>query len=232
VPSSSQTAQGTGNEILLGEVSPRIRAKRKRTGFILRTAGTLCLVAALGVGGYMAWLLWGTGITTSRAQTELKARILERIETPRPPVVPEDPVAPVSVSFSPGEPMAILRIPRIGLDMVVVEGSDTENLKKGPGHYPDTAYPWEESGRVAIAGHRTTYGQPFWSLDELRRGDLIRVVTEFGRFDYRVTRLREVLPTDGWVLEQTDRPTLVLTTCTPRFTASRRLIVFAERLAA
>jgi sortase A len=125
--------------------------------------------------------------------------------------------------------VAILRIPRIELDMVVVEGSDRDNLKKGPGHYPNTALPWEESGRVAIAGHRTTYGQPFWSLEDLRRGDLIRLVTEFGTFDYRVTRLTEVSPTDSWVLEQTDRPTLVLTTCTPRFTAARRLIVFAER---
>lgn len=228
MPSSSQTAPAPGSEILLGEVSPRVLANRKRTSFILRTAGKLCLLAALGVAAYMSWLLWGTGLTTSRAQTQLKAQILERIER-FPPPVPDGNVVPGSVSYRLGEPVAILRIPRIDLDMVVVEGSDRENLKKGPGHYPSTALPWEESGPVAIAGHRTTYGQPFWSLNKLRRGDLIRLVTEFGTFDYRVTRLREVLPSEGWVLEQTDKPTLVLTTCTPRFTANRRLIVFAER---
>lgn len=191
----------------------------------------LCLLAALGVGGYLGWLLWGTGITTSRAQSQLKAQIVRQIEQPRPLPPPQDPERPQpsAITFRPGDPVAILRIPRIDLDMVVVEGSDTASLKKGPGHYVDSSFPWEDGGKVGIAGHRTTYGQPFWSVDELRKGDLIRLVTEFGTFDYRVTRLIEVNPGASWVLGQTERPTLVLTTCTPRFTATRRLVVFAER---
>jgi sortase A len=113
--------------------------------------------------------------------------------------------------------------------MVIVEGTDTEDLKKGPGHYTGTAYPWEDQGRVGVAGHRTTYLHPFWGLDKLRPGDLIRIVTEFGRFDYRVTGSKVIVPSDASVLDQTETPTLVLTTCTPRFSASHRLVVFAVR---
>jgi sortase A len=113
--------------------------------------------------------------------------------------------------------------------MVVVQGVDTASLKKGPGHYPSSAFPWEDHGRVAIAGHRTTYLHPFWSLDEMRPGDLIKIETEYGTFRYTVTRVMTVAPWDRSVLDQTDRPSLALTTCTPRFSASRRLVVLADR---
>jgi LPXTG-site transpeptidase (sortase) family protein len=114
--------------------------------------------------------------------------------------------------------------------MVVVEGTSTEDLKKGPGHYSDTAYPWQRTGRVGIAGHRTTYLHPFWNLDKLRSGDRVRLVTEYGSFDYAVTGSREVLPSAVSVLRATRAPTLVLTACTPRFSAARRLVVFATRV--
>ena len=113
--------------------------------------------------------------------------------------------------------------------MVVVQGTSTSDLEKGPGHYADTAFPWDPRGRAGIAGHRTTYLHPFWSLDKLRRGDLIELRTRYGTFDYRVTGSRTVLPTATWVLAQTRAPTLVLTTCTPRFSATHRLVVFATR---
>jgi sortase A len=121
-------------------------------------------------------------------------------------------------------------ISRIHLDMVVVEGTSTADLERGPGHYPATAFPWEDHGRVAIAGHRTTYLRPFWSLDSLRLGDLIRIRTEFGTFTYRVDGSQVVLPTAMWVARQTSQPSLVLTTCDPRFSASHRLAVFAVRI--
>ena len=184
-------------------------------------------------GGYLAWLLWGTGLSTARAQDRLRVQFQERLEHPRPAPVSgeEEPEAeaPAHVSFRPGEAVGILRIPDIGLEMVVVEGTGTEDLKKGPGHYVDTAFPWEPTGRVGIAGHRTTYGQPFWSLQELRGGELIELVTEFGTFTYRVTRQLVGPPDASWTLNQTKEPSLVLTTCTPRFSASQRLFVFAVR---
>jgi sortase A len=129
----------------------------------------------------------------------------------------------------PGSAIGILEIPRMHLDMVVVQGVDTASLEKGPGHYPGSALPWENRGRVAIAAHRTTYLHPFWSLNLLRSGDLIKIETEYGTFRYHVTRSATLSPADRSVLDQTANPTLVLTTCTPRFSASHRLVVFADR---
>lgn len=202
-------------------------AKRKsaHAGRILRTLGLLCLVGALVVGGYLGWLLWGTGIETGRAQHHLRQEIDSLIAHPKPFDPRSSPITPIRE----GRPIGILQIPRIHLDMVVVNGTSTADLRKGPGHYMETAYPWEDTGRVAIAGHRTTYLHPFGSLDKLRRGDLIRLVTEYGTFTYRVTGTRVILPSGVWVLKQTEKPTLVLTTCTPRFSASHRLVVFASR---
>jgi sortase A len=175
------------------------------------------------VAAYYAWLLWGTGIGTARAQQQLRAEVVRRIRQV------EGAAPPPVVHLREGQPMGIIKIPRIRLDMVVVEGTSVADLKKGPGHYIGSAYPWDDHGRVAISGHRTTYLHPFWSLDRLRTGDLIRLVTPYGTYDYRVTRSLEVLPQETWVLRQTRRPTLVLTTCTPRFSASHRLVVFAAR---
>jgi sortase A len=200
----------------------------RRPGFILRVLGLACLIAAAGVGGYYAWLVWGTGLGTARAQSELRTVLLERIRDGHPVSggVPSDPPA---VSLRQGEAVAIIQIPRIHLDMVTVQGTSPEALTKGPGHYPNSALPWEDEGRVAIAGHRTTHLRPFWSLDRLRNGDLIRLITEYGTFDYRVSGVREVLPGATWVLDRTASPSLVLTTCAPRFSASHRLVVFATR---
>jgi sortase A len=123
----------------------------------------------------------------------------------------------------------VIQIPRIDLDMVVVQGTDYGSLKEGPGHYVDTADPWDRTGRVGIAGHRTTYLHPFFNLDEVQPGDPIRLMTAYGTYTYTVTK-NFVLPeaTAGVVLEQTQRPTLVLTTCNPRYASSERLIVEAN----
>ena len=203
--------------------------KRRRPGRILRIGGLVLILAALAVGGYVWWLLWGTGFTTRAAQNDLRPRFEERVATRS---AEEAPARTVNV---PGSAVAILRIPKIELNYVVVEGTDTESLKKGPGHYPWTSYPWEETGRVGIAGHRTTYGAPFWSLNELQPGDRIVLATEYGIFNYRVARTvvtppSGILPSGEWVLRQTVHPSLVLTTCNPRFSASTRLIVIAERV--
>jgi sortase A len=186
---------------------------------------------------YIGWLVWGTGILTSHAQHALRQDIIERIQHPRvtltlPPGGSTGTAAAPAVRIPEprvGQPVGILRIPRIKVDFVVVEGTNPDNLTKGPGHYPGTAFPWEDHGRVAIAGHRTTYARPFWSLDALRVGDLIEIQTEFGTFRYRVSAVRDVLPTALWVSKQTGAPSLVLTTCTPRWSASHRLAVFAQR---
>jgi sortase A len=214
------------DEGALTDLKQAMRRRRQRQGRALRIAGLVLIVAALAVCGYVWWLLWGTGITTRSAQADLRTGFSGVVGT-KP--VKEAPPASRVVNV-PGKAVMILRIPKIDVNYVVVEGTDTESLKKGPGHYDGTAYPWEDRGRVGIAGHRTTYGAPFWSLDELREGDRIVLATEYGTFDYRVTRTLITTPGNGSVLEPTNRPTLVLTTCNPRFSAAQRLIVFAQRV--
>ena len=210
------------------ERAPRARRRRRR-GRILRITGLLFIAAAVVLAGYLWWNLWGTGFATKRAQDDLRPGFERNVGS----LTPAD--APDRVVNVPGDAVAIIRIPKIEVDYVVVEGTDTESLKKGPGHYTQTAYPWEDTGRVGIAGHRTTYLAPFWSLNELREGDRIVLATEYGTFNYRVTRVTVTPPTGiltsgASVLAQTEDPTLVLTTCNPRFSASERLIVFADRV--
>jgi sortase A len=205
------------------------RRGRNRRARILRISGLVLIAAALSLAGYIWWNLWGTGFATRAAQNDLRPGFERNIGR----LTPED--APERVANVPGHAVAIIRIPKIEVDMVVVEGTDTESLKKGPGHYSQTAYPWQDTGRVGIAGHRTTYAAPFWSLNELLEGDRIVLATEYGIFDYRVTRVAitpptGVLPSGASVLDPTEQPTLVLTTCNPRFSAAERLIVFANRV--
>jgi sortase A len=111
----------------------------------------------------------------------------------------------------------------------VVAGVEKGDLKKGPGHYPDTPLPGQ-LGNSAIAGHRTTFGQPFFDVDKLEVGDQIVVTTLAGRFVYRVTGQEIVSPNDYQVIATTDPSvaTLTLTSCHPKYTARERIIIYSE----
>ena len=130
-----------------------------------------------------------------------------------------------------GGPVTRLRIPRIGLSAVVVQGTAASELRKGPGHYPATALPGQR-GTVAIAGHRTTMGAWFRHIDRLRPGNRIELVPPYGRFTYRVQSTRIVAPTALWITKRVRYDRLVLSACHPLFTASRRIVVFARLVAA
>lgn len=125
-------------------------------------------------------------------------------------------------------PFKIL-IPKIGVEWIVHEGTSIASLRKGPGHYPGTVLPGE-IGLCVIAGHRTTYGAPFNRVDRLEIGDEIILQTANNdTFTYFVTAKTEVQPNDISILQQPfSYPSLALTTCTPKFYATRRLIVFAD----
>jgi LPXTG-site transpeptidase (sortase) family protein len=118
-------------------------------------------------------------------------------------------------------------IPAINLDTMVFDGTDRETLKKGPGHIIGTSYPGS-IGTVAISGHRTTYGAPFFNIDKLKAGDEITLESFDTVYRYVITELMIVEPTDVWVLNPTPYPSLVLTTCNPKYSAKERLIVFAK----
>jgi sortase A len=127
-----------------------------------------------------------------------------------------------------GHAIGTIRIGKIGAHYAVVQGTDTDSLRKGPGHYPDTSFPGE-GGTVAIAGHRTTYGAPFNQIDKLRPGDEIVLDMPYGKFSYAVDRTKIVNPTDLGVTKRVPgREQLVLSACHPLYSAAQRIIVFAR----
>ncbi|HTZ64303.1 MAG TPA: class E sortase [Solirubrobacteraceae bacterium] len=127
-----------------------------------------------------------------------------------------------------GSPVGRIVIPRIGASYVVVNGTDTEDLMSGPGVYSDTNFPGIP-GTTAIAGHRTTYLAPFRDIELLRRGNRIVLKMPYARFTYRVTGQRVVLPTDvSAAIAQVGYSRLVLSACTPLFSAEKRLLVYAR----
>lgn len=126
-----------------------------------------------------------------------------------------------------GDAIGRIEMPDIGVDQVIVEGTGTADLRKGPGHYPRTAWPGMR-GTVAVAGHRTTYGAPFNAIDELERGDRITVQMPYGRFVYRVERFRIVPPTAVEVVRRVGYDRLVLSACHPKYSAAKRIVVFAR----
>lgn len=120
-----------------------------------------------------------------------------------------------------------IEIDSIGLSAYVVEGTGRSDLAKGPGHYEETPMPGED-GNSCIAGHRTTHGQPFNGLGELREGDEIRTYTAEKTSLYRVRKVTSVDPSDVSVVDGTEDARLTLTTCHPEGSARERLVVVAE----
>jgi sortase A len=126
-----------------------------------------------------------------------------------------------------GDTRGRILMPSVGVSEVFVEGTGAGDLRKGPGHYPDTPLPGEH-GTVGIAGHRTTYGAPFRNVDELERNDRIELRMPYGRFTYRVERTRIVPPTETSVIDRVDHDRLALSACHPLYSAAKRIIVFAR----
>jgi sortase A len=130
-----------------------------------------------------------------------------------------------------GQPIGRIKIPKIGANFVMVEGTGEADLKKGPGHYPETPFPGM-SGTVGVAGHRTTYLAPFNQVDKLRPGDVIRLEMPYATVSYRVERTRIVKPTALWVTRRVGYNRLILSACHPKYSASHRIIVFARETTA
>jgi sortase A len=179
---------------------------------------------------YVVYQLFYTNLETDRAQAQLR----DAWTVPLPAEV-ADP-GPIEL----GAAYAAIWFERPGSDeplvredpLFVVHGVTLDLLRRGPGHYPESAAPGE-LGNFAVAGHRTTYGAPFYHLDQLRQGDQVHVLDRQGRhWRYDVSETRIVLPGDSWVVGddplETGAPMMTLTTCHPRFSAAQRLVVFAD----
>jgi sortase A len=126
-----------------------------------------------------------------------------------------------------GHAIGRITIDRIGLDTVVVQGTDTASLQKGPGHYKNTSLPGQ-AGTVAIAGHRTTYLAPFRHINDIRDGDEIRVEMPYAAFTYTVEKHEVVDPGDVGIIKPVGYPRLVLTACHPLYSAAQRWAIFAK----
>jgi sortase A len=126
-----------------------------------------------------------------------------------------------------GAAIGRIEIKKIGASFDVVQGTDTASLEKGPGHYPDTAFPGLGE-TVAIAGHRTTYLAPFRHIDSLSPGDKIVLKMPYAQFTYVVQYHKIVLPTALWVTNNVGYDRLVLSACNPLYSAAQRIIVFAR----
>lgn len=203
----------------------------------------LALGVALLAWAFTVWQ-WGdpvTGLYTSWEQRHLAAeyqRLREsfpkpkRVESARPRVrrqVTADTAEHFRHSAPEGGAIGILEIRRLGLDMVLLNGTDESTLRRGPGRDPRTFMPGEGE-LVYIAGHRTTYGAPFAHIDRLKRGDRVVVEMPYGRFVYGVTRSVIVPADDVARLRTKGVETLALQACHPRFSARERYIVYAAPL--
>lgn len=186
-------------------------------------AGLLVLLA-------VAWVVLGVASNVPALQAQVAAdRSVEQLfstwESEQPTSRPAT-----------GEAWAALTIPEIGLtDMVVLEGTEAEQINAGVGHYEQTEYPSDLAGNVGLAGHRTGWGEPFADLDELQPGDEIILETSDAVYTYTMTGSTVVTPEEVWVLEDAPpgtnasgtAPLLTLTTCEGGENEVR-LVVWAE----
>src|ERR1700722_548059 len=156
---------------------------------------------------FTAYQIWGTSVQEAHVQSGLRSQLqndassdavkraltqestLDKLPT-GPPVA-----APTTAAPAEGEPIGDIRVPVIGLNQVVVEGTNTADLRKGPGHYTGTPLPGQ-AGNAAVAGHRTTYGHPFYNLDSVKVGDPIVLTTLQEIFVYDATKSFVVSPSD------------------------------------
>jgi sortase A len=186
---------------------------------VLRFVASVMMVSGvLLIGDAGATLLWQEPVSwylVKHQQHELEIALA----APPPRVIHKKPLK--------GDAIGKITIPAIHLSRYVVEGTDTASLRKGPGHYEDTPLPGQR-GTSAIAGHRTTYGAPFRHLDQLKPRDRIVVDMPYGRFVYRVQRLKIVDDRDVSVLRKKRYDRLVLSACHPLYSAAQRIIAFAR----
>ena len=207
---------------------------------LLRTLGTLLIVAGIGTLGW-AFAVWRwedpfTSLYTAYEQRGLSSGLEERFASYTPAVEQPESLGPAELAAearryrsktNTGDGIGRIDVPRLGLKMVLVYGTDAETLKRGPGLHPRTFFPGQNR-LVYIAGHRTTYSALFSKIDTFRRGDLIRVEMPYGTFTYTVTRNRIVAANNLSVLESKRYEQIALQACHPRFFASHRWITYGR----
>lgn len=215
---------------------PASPGRVRKPGRGYRTAGWTLIALGAVILEFALYELVGTSLVTKNHQNALREEF-EQIQ--QDPVVDPTPDSDPTVEPTEQPPRAIdsraialLKIPKIDVDVIVVEGVKLSQLTYGPGRYPNTARLGRD-GSTAIAGHRTGWGSPFLNLDKLNGGDEITVESIDGTvYRYRVTKRVIVGPEAVWVLrgnpDSQAESQLTLTTCDPKFTSRNRMIVWAD----
>ena len=211
-----------------------MRRPMRTLGTFLALAGALTLVWALLV---WQWQDPFTALYTQWKQRQLTSqydklnRSFPRAISNESPSAERRSIALAAkryrLSATRGQAIGRLRIPRMGVNMIFVNGTDHDTLKKGPGRDGRTFMPGENR-LVYIAGHRTTYLAPLRRVDDLRRGDQVVLTMPYGRFTYLVERTQIVEPTALWVTRDVGYQRLVLSACHPLYSAAQRIIAFAR----
>jgi len=242
-PGSAALARASARRPPRARSSARWRGGLTGRGFARDLATLLLLTGVLLVLDAGATLVWQepvSAIYTSVRQAELSAQ-LAALEGEAPTQLQVSALAQLPTVRSriaylahelertapDGAPIGRIRIPRIDADFVLIKGTSVHDLQEGPGIYSQTSLPGA-AGTTAIAGHRTTYLAPFRHIDELVPGDIVSVDMPYGRFVYSVIGHEVVKPTDVAVIEPVGYSRLVLSACTPLYSAADRLIVFAR----
>ena len=200
---------------------------------VIRTAGEIFLT--FGVIGllFISYLIWGTALRADSAQRQLSTELNQ--EWRQAPVRGDAAGAsPEQFDVATGQPFAFITIPAFGPHwrFTLIQGTALAQLNVSPGHVAGTQWPGQ-LGNFAIAGHRVTAGNPFWSLPSLADGDLVDIETRLNDYTYRVVGKKWVAPTDTAVLDPVpshprQRPTkrlISLITCDPAWTGTHRVIV-------
>lgn len=218
------------------------RRPRPDARSVIGVVGEVLITLGVIVFLFLAYELWFTGLYTAHAQSNLKSQLRSEWALPAPTQLPGESPGPSATAVPgladdgpvPGDAIGLIRIPRLGAgySYAIVEGVSTDDLKKGPGHYPGTAMPGG-IGNFVVSGHRTTYLAPFNGLGDLQLGDAIVIETRDTWYTYRVTATDTVLPTAvGVILPVPNKPRakpkkalITLTTCTPKYSASHRLVI-------
>jgi len=233
---TSARAQGVGTEhAARSGGNAKRRAKRILRFFstTLVVAGSLALVWAVVV---WVWEDPFTALYTHFQQQRLAADYRKTVSHARPvrrltrpellPATLAREADAYARTLRTGHALGLITIGRIGLKMVVVQGTDESSLEKGPGHYVASGLPGQ--GRmIYIAGHRTTFLAPFANINDIRVGDYVELDVPYGLFTYRVVRHYVVPATDLDVLKNAGHEVLRLQACHPRFFATHRYIVDA-----
>ncbi len=213
-----------------------MRRRIRLLGTLLATAGVLTLLWALLV---WQWQDPFTAVYTKWKQHQLASQYTKRTRSFQPAIsgvtqaAEQKSIAREAKQYRRsarrGEVIGRVRVPRMGVNMLLVNGTDHDTLKKGPGRDERTFMPGENR-LVYIAGHRTTYLAPFSHIDRLRSGDRITIEVPYGTFIYAVTRHRIVKSTDLSVLRSPRHEVVELQACHPRFFATHRYIAYARLL--